>query len=324
MTDPASPSNTPEAPSTQVDLRVDLAGVTLNNPTVLLSGCVGFGEDLARLEGFDFSSVGAICLKGTTLTPRRGNAPHRLAETPGGLLNAIGLQNPGARHVVEHILPRLEGIPTRLIANIAGSSVAEYGEVARIFDDSPVDAIEVNISCPNVKEGGAAFGADPGVAARVVSAVKKATGKPIITKLSPNVTSIQEIAWAVMDAGSDALSAINTLMGMAINIDSRRPVLGNNQGGLSGPAIQPVALLKVWEVYQTAATRGVPIIGQGGIASSRDAIAFLLAGSTAVGVGTALFKNPHAAGEIAQGIATHLSREGLTRVTELTGRLQTW
>ncbi|MBF0584967.1 MAG: dihydroorotate dehydrogenase [Magnetococcales bacterium] len=303
-------------------LHVNLAGIALANPVVLLSGCAGFGEELANIQGFDFASVGAICLKGTTLEPRRGNPPPRLAETPAGLLNAIGLQNPGARYVIEQILPRIAHLPTRLIANIAGSTVAEYGEVARLFDDSPVDAIEINISCPNVKEGGAAFGADPHSAAQVVTAVRQATSKPIITKLSPNVTDIRPIATAAIDAGTNAFAAINTLMGMAVDIDNRRAILGNKQGGLSGAAIKPVALLKVWQLHQVTAPHAIPIIGQGGIGSATDAIEFLLAGATAVGIGTALFKNPLIGSEIAAGIAQYLVKQNFPYVSALTGTLQ--
>ncbi|MBF0460722.1 MAG: dihydroorotate dehydrogenase [Magnetococcales bacterium] len=302
-------------------LHIHLAGIPMATPVVLLSGCIGFGEELAALEGFDFTAVGALCLKGTTLEPRLGNPPPRLAETPSGLLNAIGLQNPGARFVVEHILPRMAHLPTRLIANIAGSTVAEYAAVARLFDDSPVDGIEINISCPNVKEGGAAFGADPGSAAQVVAAVRLATTKPLITKLSPNVTDIRPIARAVIEAGTDALSAINTLMGMAVDITSRRPLLGNGQGGLSGSAIKPVALLKVWQLYQVAAPHGIPIIGQGGIATPEDAIEFLLVGANAVGIGTALFRNPLISGEIASGIAHYLVNQNVGHVAALTGTL---
>ena len=302
-------------------LSINLAGIPLANPVVLLSGCVGFGEELATVQGFDFASVGAICLKGTTLEPRLGNAPSRLAETPSGLLNAIGLQNPGARFVIDHILPRLVGLPTRFIANISGTTVEEYGVVARLFDDSPVDGIEINISCPNVKEGGAAFGADPQCAAQVVRAVRQATSKPIITKLSPNVTDIRTIATAVIEAGTDGFSAINTLMGMAVDIHTRAPVLGNRQGGLSGPAIRPIALLKVWQLYQVAAPHGIPIIGQGGITSAEDALAFVLVGANAVGIGTALFAHPLLGGEIAAGIEKYLLKHDITNISALVGTL---
>ncbi|MBF0159481.1 MAG: dihydroorotate dehydrogenase [Magnetococcales bacterium] len=308
-------------------LGVDLAGLHLSCPTVLLSGCVGFGEELLALEGFNFESVGAICLKGTTLHARHGNKPPRLAETPCGLLNAIGLQNPGAGHVVERILPRLveqlRSTSVQLIANIAGATVEEYREVATLFDDSAVAAIEVNISCPNVEKGGAAFGADASVAAEVTRVVRQVTTKPVIVKLSPNVTDIRTIARAVIEAGADALSVINTLMGMAIDLPSRRPLLGNTQGGLSGPAIKPIALLKVWQVYQEARLHHVPIIGQGGIRTAEDALEFIVAGSTAVGIGTALFHNPWLPEEINAGMLAFLQQQQLAHLTELTGSLRT-
>ncbi len=318
MTDNATAPLSDEA----IDPSVDLGGCILANPVVLLSGCVGFGEELTRLQGVDVSSIGAICLKGTTLEPRRGNRPDRLAETPHGLLNAIGLQNPGARRVVEEILPRIESLPTRLIANIAGSTVEEYGHVAEIFDDSPVAAIEINISCPNVKEGGAAFGSNPTIAAAVVRTVRAVTKKPIITKLSPNVTDIGAVARAVVEAGTDAISAINTLMGMMIDVQTRRPQLGNVQGGLSGPAILPVALLKVWQVYQQTRAHGIPIIGQGGIRNTEDALAFFIAGASAVGIGTSLFNNPFIGGDIARELNDALRQRGLRRFDQLTGTLQ--
>ncbi|HET7674065.1 MAG TPA: dihydroorotate dehydrogenase, partial [Gammaproteobacteria bacterium] len=233
-------ANDIEAP--KPSLAVDFAGLKLANPVVLLSGCVGFGEEYTRVEGFSNADVGAICLKGTTLKPRLGNPPHRIAETPMGMLNAIGLQNPGARAVVDDILPKLDFSETRFIANVCGSTVEEYAEVTRIFDDSPIDAIEINISCPNVKEGGVAFGNDPDMSARVVAACRAVTKKPLITKLSPNQTDIAYNAERCIDAGTDALAVINTIMGMAIDMHTRRPVIGNTQGGLSGPAIKPIAL----------------------------------------------------------------------------------
>lgn len=306
----------------QPRMAIQLAGIILNNPVVLLSGCVGFGEELTHLQGFDFASVGAICLKGTTLQPRLGNPTPRVAETPSGMLNAIGLQNPGARHIASVILPRILALPTRFIANIAGSTVEEYAEVARIFNDTDIAAIEINISCPNVKEGGAAFGSDPIMAAQVIQAVRQTTTKPLITKLSPNVTDIRVIARAVIEAGTDALSAVNTFMGMAVDWQTRRPILGNIQGGLSGPAIKPAALLQVWRVHEVAAPLGIPIIGQGGISNARDALEFLLVGATAVGVGTALFRTPLVADEIVQGMREYLLAHGLTHPTQLTGTLQ--
>ncbi len=302
-------------------LAVDFCGLTFNSPLVLLSGCVGFGEEYTRVRGFSNRDVGAVCLKGTTLEPRPGNAPHRVCETPMGMLNAIGLQNPGADHVVGKILPQLDFSETRFIANVSGSTVEEYHEVTRRFDDSPIDAIEINISCPNVREGGVAFGNDPDMSARVVEACRKATGKPLITKLSPNQTDIANNARRCIEAGSDAFAVINTLMGMAIDIETRQPVIGNNQGGLSGPAIKPVALLKVHQVYQVCKAHHIPIIGQGGVTTVEDAIEFLIAGATAVGVGTALFYDPLVCKTLNTGISDYLQRQQLANVTALTGSL---
>lgn len=302
-------------------LSVEFCGLKLDSPLVLLSGCVGFGEEYTRVKGFSNRDVGAICLKGTTLAPRLGNPPHRVYETPMGMLNAIGLQNPGADHVVREILPVLDFDETRFIANVSGSTVEEYYEVTRRFDDSPIDAIEINISCPNVKEGGVAFGNDPDMSARVVEACRRATRKPLITKLSPNQTDIADNARRCIDAGSDGFAVINTLMGMAIDIETRRPVIGNNQGGLSGPAIKPIALLKVHQVYQVCKAHGIPIIGQGGVASVEDAIEFLVAGATTVGVGTALFYDPLLCSKLNQGIHAYLKRHHLPDVSALTGSL---
>ncbi len=302
-------------------LHVDFCGLDFATPLVLLSGCVGFGEEYTRVAGFSNRDAGAVCLKGTTGSPRPGNPPHRVYETPGGMLNAIGLQNPGVDRVVDEILPTLDFSETRFIANVSGSTIEEYIAVTERFDDSPIDAIEINISCPNVKEGGVAFGNDPAMSARVVEACRKATSKPLITKLSPNQTDIAENARRCIEAGTDAFAVINTLMGMAIDIESRTPFIGNNQGGLSGPAIKPVAVLKTHQVYQVAREHGVPIIGQGGVASAEDAIEFLLAGATAVGVGTALFYDPLILPRINQGILDYLERHGLERVSQLTGAL---
>jgi len=302
-------------------LASEFCGMRFDSPIVLLSGCVGFGEEYTRVKGFSNRQVGAVCLKGTTLEPRLGNRPHRVTETPAGMINAIGLQNPGAEHVVNEILPGLDFGETRFIANIAGSTVEDYAAVARLFDDSPIDAIEINISCPNVKEGGVAFGNDPDMSARVVEAVRANTDKPLITKLSPNQTDIQENARRCIDAGTDAFAVINTLMGMAVDVESRTPVIGNNQGGLSGPAIKPVALLKTHQVYQVCKGHDVPIIGQGGICSASDALEFLIAGASAVGVGTALFYDPLACAKINDGIADYLTRHELTEVSQLVGTL---
>ena len=302
-------------------LALDFCGLHFDSPLVLLSGCVGFGEEYTRVAGFSNRDAGAICLKGTTLQPRLGNPPHRVWETPAGMLNAIGLQNPGARHVVREILPTLDFTETRFIANVSGSTVEEYEAVTRIFDDSPVDAIEINISCPNVREGGVAFGNDPGMSARVVAACRRATSKPLVTKLSPNQTDIQENARRCVEAGTDAFSVINTVQGMAVDPATRRPVLGNVQGGLSGPAIKPIALLKVSQVFQVARPHAVPIIGQGGVASVADALEFLIAGASAVGVGTALFYDPLICPRLNRGIAEYLANNGFARVSDLTGTL---
>ncbi|HCZ48566.1 MAG TPA: dihydroorotate dehydrogenase [Gammaproteobacteria bacterium] len=302
-------------------LRTEFCGLQMRTPLVLLSGCVGFGQEYTRVAGFSHSDVGMVVLKGTTLEPRLGNAPHRLAETPEGMLNAIGLQNPGARAVVRDILPRLDYSQTLYAANVSGATVEEYAEVTRIFDDSPVAAIELNISCPNVKAGGVQFGNDPDMSARVVSACREMTRKPLITKLSPNQTDIAENARRCIEAGTDAFAAINTLQGMAIDLKARRPVLGNRQGGLSGPAIKPVALLKVRQVYEVAKAHGVPIIGQGGVAGADDALEFLLAGASAVGVGTALFYDPLICPTINAGIIDYLRAGRHAGVGELVGAL---
>jgi dihydroorotate dehydrogenase (NAD+) catalytic subunit len=304
-------------------LRVSFCGLDLASPIVLLSGCVGFGEEYTRIAGFSNRDAGAIVLKGTTLGARLGNPPHRVFETPSGMLNAIGLQNPGVDHVVERILPTLDFSETRFIANVSGSTIEEYVEVTRRFDASPIDAIEINISCPNVKEGGVAFGNYPEMSARVVEACRKVTRKPLITKLSPNQTDIRENARRCIEAGSDALAVINTVMGMAIDIRSRRPVIGNVQGGLSGPAIKPIALLKVHQVHEVARPHRVPIIGQGGITSATDALEFIIAGATAVGVGTALFYDPMACRKINAGIAEYLRTHGMRDASQLTGSLRT-
>jgi len=303
-------------------LAVDFCGLKLSSPIVLLSGCVGFGEEYTRIEGFSNRDAGAIVLKGTTQKPRLGNPPHRLWETPEGMLNAIGLQNPGVDKVVDEILPELDFSETRFLANVCGSTIEEYVEVTKRFDNSPIDGIEINISCPNVKEGGVAFGNYPDMSARVVAACRAVTNKPLITKLSPNQTDIAANARACIDAGSDGLAVINTLMGMAIDTESRRPIIGNVQGGLSGPAIRPIALLKVRQVYEEAGPRGIPIIGQGGIRTTQDAIEFLVAGATTIGLGTCLFYDPMAARDIRAGIREYLDRHDMATVADLVGSLE--
>jgi dihydroorotate dehydrogenase (NAD+) catalytic subunit len=302
-------------------LGLEFCGLRFDSPIVLLSGCVGFGEEYTRVAGFSNREAGAIVLKGTTGTARLGNPPHRVYETPLGMLNAIGLQNPGVHAVVRDILPTLDFAECRFIANVSGSTIDEYVEVTRQFDDSPIDAIEINISCPNVKEGGVAFGNYPEMSANVVEACRRATSKPLITKLSPNQTDIQENARRCIEAGSDALAVINTVMGMAVDAERREPVIGNIQGGLSGPAIKPIALLKVHQVYQVAKHHGVPIIGQGGILTARDALEFIIAGASAVGIGTALFYDPLVCRKINDGIREYLGRHGFVTVQELVGTL---
>ncbi len=303
-------------------LGVDFCGLRLNTPLVLLSGCVGFGEEYTRVEGFSNRQVGAVCLKGTTLSPRLGNQPHRVWETPAGMLNSIGLQNPGSRHVVENILPELDFEETRFFANVSGATLEEYVQVTRIFDDSPIDAVEINISCPNVREGGVVFGNDPDMSARVVEACRAATSKPVITKLSPNQTDIVDNARRCIEAGSDALAVVNTFLGMAIDVENRRPVIGANHAGLSGPAVKPMALLKVHQVYQVAKRHGVPIIGQGGIASAEDALEFIIAGAATVGVGTALFYDPLVCTKINEGLEGYMRRHNLDDLSRLTGTLE--
>jgi len=296
--------------------------VELSSPIVLLSGCVGFGEEYTRIEGFSNRDVGAIALKGTTLEPRLGNPPHRIAETPAGMLNAIGLQNPGVDVVINDILPQLDFSETRFLANVCGSTIEDYVEVTRRFEDSPIDAIEINISCPNIKEGGVAFGNYPEMSARVVAACRAVTTKPLITKLSPNQTDIQENARRCIEAGSDGLAVINTVMGMAIDSESRKPVIGNVQGGLSGPAIKPIALLKVHQVYQVARSHNVPIIGQGGIMNAQDALEFLIAGASTVGIGTGLFYDPLLCARINAEVSAYLQRNSMESISELIGSLQ--
>ena len=307
--------------SSYPELQNEFCGLQFQTPLVLLSGCVGFGQEYTRVVGYSNREVGAICLKGTTLEPRLGNPPHRIYETPAGMLNAIGLQNPGAHAVVNDYLPKLDFDETRYIANVSGSTIEEYVEVTRIFDQSPIDAIEINISCPNVKEGGVAFGNDPDMSARVVEQCKAVTSKPVITKLSPNQTDIAYNAKRCIDAGTDAFAVINTLTGMAIDTRTRTPVIGNNQGGLSGPAIKPIALLKVHQVYQVSKAHNIPIIGQGGVCSGEDVLEFIIAGASAVGVGTGLYYDPLCCQEINKTLCEYLSSNNITHVSELVGSL---
>ena len=302
-------------------LSIEFCGLKFNTPLVLLSGCVGFGEEYTRINGFSNTDVGAICLKGTTLEPRLGNSPHRISETYLGMLNAIGLQNPGSKVVVDEYLPNLDFEETCFIANLSGSTIEEYEEITKIFDNSPIDAMEINISCPNIKKGGVEFGNDPLMSAKVVEACRRATKKPLITKLSPNQTDIAENAKRCIESGTDGLSVINTITGMAIEIEKRKPIIDNNQGGLSGPAIKPIALLKVYQVYQVAKKHNIPIIGQGGIRTIEDAIEFIIAGSTAVGIGTALFYEPLVCAKLNEGITKYLDENNLDSISDLVGTL---
>ncbi len=302
-------------------LATDFCGLTLSSPIVLLSGCVGFGEEYTRIQGFSNCDVGAIVLKGTTKEPRLGNEPHRVWETPMGMLNSIGLQNPGMDKVIDEILPTLDFNETRFIANVCGSTIEDYADVTKRFDDSPIDAIEINISCPNIKEGGVSFGNYPDMSAKVVEACRKETKKPIIAKLSPNQTDIQENARLCIEAGADALAVINTISGMAVDIEQRKPIIGNVKGGLSGPAIKPIALLKVHQVYQVAGPKNIPIMGQGGITTVEDALEFIIAGSATVGIGTALFYDPLLCPKINTGIAEYLLSHDMRSLQQLIGSL---
>ena len=295
-------------------LAVDIAGLKMATPVTTGSGTFGFGLEFT--DFLDLEKVGAVCVKGTSLLPSAGNKGQRAVETPSGMLNCIGLENPGSEYFLQHTLPELRKYDVPVIVNIYGHSPEEYGEVAKKLDVAGVDAVEINISCPNVKEGGIVFGTCPDAAAEVVNQVKSNTSKMVITKLSPNVTDIVSMAKAVEEAGTDAISMINTLLGTKIDIERQRPVLGNVTGGLSGPAVRPVA---VRLVYQVAQAVKVPIIGMGGIMCAEDAIEFMLAGASAVAVGTANFVHPDIAETIAQGILAYLDRLKVQNITDIVG-----
>lgn len=298
---------------TQVDLG---RGLTLKNPVMTASGTFGYGTEYA--DFIDLNRLGGILVKGTTLHPRQGNPYPRMAETPSGMLNAVGLQNKGVDYFCEHIYPEIRHYDTAMVVNVSGSQIEDYIETAERINALDLPAIELNISCPNVKEGGMAFGVTCAGAAAVVRAVRQVYHKHLIVKLSPNVTDITEIARAVEAEGADSLSMINTLLGMAIDAERRRPVLSTITGGLSGPAVKPIALRMVW---QTAQAVKVPIIGMGGIASASDAIEFLLAGASAVEVGTYNFVDPAATVKIIEGIEDYMLRHGFSDIRELTGAL---
>ena len=301
-----------------VQLSTKIGSLELKNPVMTASGTFGYGTEYA--DFMDISRLGAIIVKGTTLAPRQGNPYPRMAETPSGMLNAVGLQNKGVDYFVDHIYPEVQKIGTAIIVNVSGSCIDDYVQCASIIntlDDIP--AIELNISCPNVKQGGMAFGVNPDSAAQVVSAVRKAYDKTLIVKLSPNVTDITEIARAVEGAGADSVSLINTMLGMAIDAEKRRPILSTVTGGMSGPAVKPVALRMVW---QTAKAVKIPVIGLGGICSATDAIEFLLAGASAIQIGTANFIDPSISEKVVDGIADYLERHGFSSVQEIIGALQ--
>jgi dihydroorotate dehydrogenase (NAD+) catalytic subunit len=300
----------------QPDMQVSIGSLRLRNPVMTASGTFGYGEEYDSLV--NLHRLGAIIVKGISLLPRQGNPPPRIAETACGMLNAIGLENVGLERFLAEKLPFLQGINTPLIVNILGDTVQDYEQLAaRLNEEGKVAALEINISCPNVKQGGVAFGIDPVMAHAVTKGVRRHFSRPVIVKLSPNVTDITEIARAVEDAGADAVSLINTVLGMAIDIESGRPKLANIFGGLSGPAVKPIALRMVWQV---AASVSIPVIGIGGITTPEDAIEFMLAGACAVQVGTTNFINPKATEEIIQGIGSYLAAKNMASLEDLIGR----
>lgn len=301
------------------DLSVEVAGVSFANPVLLASGTCNYGEELEGLT--DLSRLGGLVSKTITPRPRSGNPPPRLVETAAGMLNSIGLQNPGLEAFVQDRWPRLQRLGTRVVVNIAGDSASEFAEMAaRLEELEGVTALELNISCPNLRAGGMLFGTEPRAAAEVVAAVRRVTRRPVVAKLTPNVTDVTAIARAVVDAGADAVSLINTLVGMAVDLDRRRPALANVTGGLSGPAIKPVALAMVWKVHRAVS---VPVIGIGGIATARDALEFMVAGASLVQVGTASFTDPNAGVGVVDGMRAYCASRGIPRVSALIGSLQT-
>lgn len=301
------------------DLRVTIAGVEFKNPIITASGTFGFGREYQ--EFYPLSVLGGISCKGITLKERAGNPSPRIAETPGGMLNAVGLQNPGVDHFIEHDLPWLKEQGTVVIANIAGNTPEEYCEMAEKLSDTSVDMLELNISCPNVKQGGVQFGTSCESVGAITKQVRAHCTKPLVVKLSPNVTDIAGIAAAAEAEGADALSMINTLTGMRIDIRTRRPILRNNTGGLSGPAVLPVALRMVWQASQRVS---IPIIGMGGISKWQDAVEMLLAGASALQIGTALFSDPYAPVKIVDGLSAYLNEHEISSIQELTGKMIPW
>jgi dihydroorotate dehydrogenase (NAD+) catalytic subunit len=301
-----------------MDLSVHIGSLQLRNPIIAASGCFGYGVEYAG--AVDLASLGGVAVKGLFLAEREGHPPPRIVETPAGMLNAIGLQGIGVHRFVAERLPELRRLGATVIVNICGSTVGEYCEVARVLSDAEgVAAIELNISCPNIKEGGIQFGCSLTGAYDVISAVRKATPLPVIPKLTPNVTDVASFARAAEEAGADAISLVNTFLAMAIDVETRRPKLSNGMGGLSGPAIRPIAVRMVWECFQAVK---LPIIGMGGIATVEDALEFIIAGATAVQVGTANFVDPFIWGKLVAGLDAYLERHGITRIEDLVGTLR--
>lgn len=301
------------------DLTVNIAGVEFKNPVITASGTFGFGREYS--EFYPLREIGGLSCKGITLKPRMGNPPPRIAETPSGILNAVGLQNPGVDHFIERDLPWLKEQETVVIANIAGNTPEEYAQMAEKLSESSVDMIEMNISCPNVKHGGVQFGTSCQSVGAITREVRAHCKKPLMVKLSPNVSDIAEIARAAEGEGADALSLINTLTGMRIDINTRRPIIRNNTGGLSGPAVFPVAVRMVW---QTADAVKIPVVGMGGISTWRDAVEMMMAGASAIQVGTALFSDPYAPLKIKEGLNRYLDDQGIASVAELAGMVKPW
>ena len=300
------------------NLNINLAGLELKNPVLTASGTFGYGTEFS--DFIDLERLGGFIVKGTTLHPRQGNAYPRLAETPSGMINAVGLQNKGVRYYIDHIHPTLEHLKTNVIVNLSGSCIEDYVEGARMLNEvATIPAVELNISCPNVKAGGMGFGTKPEMAAEVVRAVKDVYQKPLIVKLTPNVTSIADIARAVEDAGADAVSLINTVLAMAVDAERQRPVLSTVTGGLSGAAVKPIALRCVWQVHNAVQ---IPIVGLGGIMNATDAIEFMLCGASAVEIGTANFIDPAVTVKVVEGINDYLDRHGCQNVTEIVGALK--
>ncbi len=304
-----------------MNTKVNFCGVEFENPVVTGSGTFGFGYEYSQY--FDLDAIGGISVKGLTLKPREGNPPPRIAEVYGGILNSVGLQNPGLENFLENDLPFLKSKfkKCKIIANIAGNTLEDYIEMGKLIGQSNVDLVEMNISCPNVKHGGVAFGTDPCMVSEITSNVKEKCDKPLVVKLSPNVTDITAIAKAAEKAGADGLSLINTLLGMKIDINTRRPILKNNVGGMSGPAVKPVAVRMVWQVANAV---DIPIIGMGGIRDANDAIEFMMAGASLVSVGTQNFVDPYAAVKTATGIEEYMTKHGIEDVRELIGAVKPW